>query len=503
MIQFIRNRSKFVLWAVVVVVVVFFSFWGTLGPDDLARVQKVGKLAGQPVTRDQFRSRLGEMELVMGLFSGMPFNMDMGRDFAVEQTWHRLMLMYEARVMGLRVSDREKGRILATHPMFRAEAGGFDTNRYERFVRETLPRYRVDQQRFDELLGEEILTRRTAALLTAGAHVPTPQVRHAAERLFAEATVWMVEFKADGSLAGAAPTEEELRAAFDSQQERFRSPERRRVEFVRFALKAQDRALADEERKKKFQQLGEAAVNFSVGLYGEEGKPQPNFGAEALKQQLAIEKTGWFTTEEPPAGIENAQDFAKAAFLLTPEQPHSDAVGGTNEVYVLKIEATEAPQPLAFEAVRDKITAELKQRKAVEAAFKTGGEARQKLADGLKQGRPIDELMASLGAHARKITGLVPASETQATDPAENQLRALVSRLDTGELSQIRSQGGSVSFAFVATRKPPANIADRLSAVRSRMLEERREQIMREWLAQFMRRPDTLLGGMQQQDGGG
>lgn len=501
MIQFIRNRSKFLLWAIVVIVVVFFSFWGTLGPDDLAGVRKVGRLAGQPVAWEQFRGRLNETELVLGLFSGMPMNMDMGREFAIEQTWHRLMLLHEAQGMGMRVDPREKGQLLASHPLFRGADGGFDAARFDRFVKDTLPRYRVGEQRFDDLLGEEILSRRTAALLTSGAHIPASAVREQAERLFGESAVWVAEFKGADFAAGAAPTDEEIRAAFDAQKERFQTPERRKVRFVRFALNEQDRKLPDEERQKRFQTVGEKAANFSVSLYDSDGNARKDFDALALKEGLSVEKSDWFT-QDGPAALENGDEFAKAAFLLNADAPNSDAVAGTNEVYVLTLEAVDQPKPKPLETVREEIVKELSQRKAIDAAFKAAGEARQKVEAALKAGKTADDAMRDLGARARKVEKVVPASDKEAGNPDEEQLRAWVSRLDTGELGQLRTQGNVVSFALLASRTPPADLDARLPVVRARMIEERRSLTMREWLAMFMRRPDTLLGGLEQGGGG-
>lgn len=497
MIQFIRNRSKFLLWIIVVIVVIFFSFWGTLGPDDIAGVRKIGRLAGQPVPWEQFRGRLDETRLVMGLFSGVPMDMDLGRDFVIEQTWHRLMLLHEARAMGMRVDAREKGQLLASHPLFQNGEGGFDAARFDRFVKDTLPRYRVGEQRFDELLGEEILSRRTAALLTSGAHIPASEVRRQAERLFGEATVWVAEFKAADFAAGATPTEEEVRAAFESQKERYQTPERRKVRFVRFALSPQDRKLPEEERQKKFQAVGEKAVNFAVSLYDADGNAIKDFDGLALKSGLSVERSDWFTGEGPGA-IENGDEFAKAAFLLNPDQPNSDAVAGTNEVYVLTLESVEQPKPKAIEAVRDEIVKELQQRKAIEAAFKAAGEARKQVEAAVKAGKPADAAFGELGARARKVEKVVPATEKEAAGPDEEQMRAWVSRLDTGELAQLRTQGDTVVFACLASRTPPADLENRLPMVRANMIQERRSMAMREWLAMFMRRPDTLLGGLQQ-----
>lgn len=497
MIQFIRNRSKFLLWAIVVIVVVFFSFWGTLGPDDIAGVRKIGQLAGQPVPWEQFRGRLNETRLVLSLFSGMPMDMDLGRDFAIEQTWHRLMLLHEAQAMGMRVDPKEKGQLLASHPMFRNGEGNFDAARLDRFVKETLPRFRVGEQRFEDLLGEEIVSRRTAALLTSGAHIPASEVRRQTERLFGEATAWFAEYKAGEFAAGVAPTEEEVRASFESQKERFQTPERRKVRFVRFALGAQDRKLPEEDRQKKFQAIGERAVNFAVSLYDPDGNAIKDFDGLALKAGLSVERSDWFAGEGP-ASIESGDEFAKAAFLLNPDQPNSDAIPGTNEVYVLTLEAVEQPKPRAIEAVRDQIVKELSQRKAIEAAFQAATEARQKVEAALKAGKSAEEAMRELGARARKVEKIVPASDKEAANPDEEQMRSWVSRLDTGELGQLRTQGDTVVFAYLASRTPPADIEGRLPMVRANMIQERRSMAMREWLAIFMRRPDTLLGGLQQ-----
>lgn len=500
MIQFIRNRSKFVLWAVVVVVVVFFSFWGTLGPDDLAGVRKIGRLAGRPVAWEQFKGRMAETDLVLGLFSGIPMNMDMGRDFTIEQTWHRLMLLHEAEQIGMRVDATEKGQLLVSHPMFSTQDGKFDQARFESFVKDTLPRYRVGEQRFDELLGEEILSRRMATLLTVGSHVPTAKVRQNAERLFGSATVWIAQFSAS-EFAAAAPAEEEIKSAFESQRERFQTPERRKVRLVRFRLPENEQKLPEEEFEKKFHSLGEKAVGFSVSLYDSDGNPRKDFDAIAAKNGLAVEKTDWFT-QEGPAGLQNPETIGKAAFLLNEEQPNSDAISGTNEVYVMTLEGVQPRQPKPLDAVRAEIVKDIQQRKAIDAAFKAAGDARQKVEETVRQGKTADEAMAALGPKARKVENVIPSAEDKGADAENAQLRAWVSRLETGELSQLRTQGDAVSFALLAGRTPPVDLEARLPGVRSQMLQERRSLAMREWLAMFMRRPDTLLGGMQQRGEG-
>lgn len=228
------------------------------------------------------------------------------------------------------------------------------------------------------------------------------------------------------------PTDEELRAAFESRRAQFERQERRTVEQALVQTREKAEALAAKWREG----ADLAAVNTAAQADG--------------GQALSL-------GEVDRAGLP-VPELADAAFALQDSavsQPVQSAFGW----HVLKVTGITPGETASFESVRDQVLAEVRRERAADLAY----ERANQVEDALAAGTPLAEVAPRFGLALAEVTvdaaGNSPDG-TQAALPLDGPARDIALRAvfaaQQGQQPRLAEAGQTALFAFDLKEVTPA-----------------------------------------------
>ena len=92
--------------------------------------------------------------------------------------------------------------------------------------------------------------------------------------------------------------------------------------------------MSGKERIEALQKLADRATDFTQALLEKDA----DFKQAAAKSQLPVHETGEFTAAEPDPQLKGDQQLVAAAFKLSAQEPHSDAVQVADGFYILHLD---------------------------------------------------------------------------------------------------------------------------------------------------------------------
>ncbi len=410
----------------------------------------IAKVEGGDITADEVRQTARQM-----LQQQMPqggANMGMLLPFfaqrAAEQLITRQALLAEAGRMGLRVTPEEvkdelqHGRYAAT---FFPGGNFIGETEYE----DMLLRANLTPVKFEEAVGNDILLMKLQAFISGSASVSETEIREQFIKQNSKVKFDYALLKQDDLRKGLHPTEEELKAFYESHKAGYANsiPEKRKIKYAvvdtaklepAVQVTPDDlRSYFDQHRDqyRTPEQVKVSHILIKTPLPGPDGKVDEKGVAEAqhraedllkqLKGGASLEDLAKKYSEDPGSAkqggslgwIGKAQtvpEFEKAAFSL-PKGQISDLVKSSYGFHIIRVDDKHDAQVKSLDEVKGDIEPILKHQKAQQVA--------QKKAEGLlKQARDkgLDAAAAAIGTSvitsdffSRRdlLPGLGPASQ--------------------------------------------------------------------------------------------
>lgn len=412
----------------------------------------------------------------------------------VDQLIYTRLLEYEAKRIGLRVTDEERAKRIKDMLPTAFDGGRFIS--LERYTQEVQLRTGLTVPEFEEevhkILLQEKFTRLISDGLTATPDEIELEFRRRNEKVKLEYAVLKPEemqaqvTASDGDLSvyfeknkaryqvaerrsaryilldlnamGAAPTDAELRPFYDEHIERFRVQDRSRVSHILLKTVGKTDAELVEIQKKAADILKQArrpGAKFDelARKYSEDDTTKPKSG-----------DLNWIVRGQ------TVPEFETAAFTLPPGTV-SDLVKTQYGFHILKVAERETAHTRTFEEVRNEIfpvvAAEKSQRIAEQQA--------DKLAAGVRQSsrRPLDEIAREFKLPVREIPPVAQGEVAGELGPAPEMVESLF-RIQKDQLGgPLRIERGYV--VFVLKDIQPAHQGT-LAEVRGRVLDDYRRE---------------------------
>ena len=155
---------------------------------------------------------------------------------------------------------------------------------------------------------------------------------------------------------------------YDAHKAELKSDEKRKVEFVQLTLNEEQKKLAGKERIEALQKLADRATDVTQALL-EKGA---DFKQVAAKFQLPVRETGDFSAAEPDQQLKGDPQLGAAAFKLSAQEPHSDAVQVADGFFILHLIGKTEARPLTLEEAKPKIVDALKKARTREVMSTKG-----------------------------------------------------------------------------------------------------------------------------------
>lgn len=399
----------------------------------------------------------------------------------------RTLLTQFAGDLGIAVSDASLSREITANPEFQVD-GAFDEDRF----RATLASAGFSPLSYQErVAADERLTQVTGAIADT-ALVADREVRDAARVLLQRRDIAYLPVLSEPFIAAVELADEEIEARYESELDRYHTPETVDVEYVRlsFAAVMAEQDITEAELRTAFDEAerdrlaaGDTARRRGAHILLEVGDERSEEEAVALLNATRAEvEAGADFADKARALSEDAgsaaaggdlglaerdafvEPFANALWELEPGTMSAPVVTefGVHLITLLEIEAVPAP---TFEASRDTLAETVKRQRAAE-----GFDERLRLMDEIafEESDTLAGISETMGLAIAATAGITrDAGEGPFTDAALRQALFQPDVLVEGYNSPAIRVGEDAVVARVATRHPPAE----------RPLDEVREEI--------------------------
>jgi hypothetical protein len=462
--------------------------YGAIGRDHFARIydRNVSILEAQQSARLlSLAQALGMSDFVATMTAGAGADQNQA---AVQFIVNLLVLRHEAERLGLRPSAAEVAEVVRKLPAFQG-ASGFDINKFNDLVQNGLAPLGLSEEHIEQLVRDQISLTEIQKLLAAGVSLPKSELDENFQRGYDKFYVSVIRFRSADFDKDIKISDEDVQKYYDAHKAELKTEEKRKVEFVQLTLNEEEKKLAGKERIEALQKLADRATDFTQALL-EKGA---DFKQAATKLQLPVHETGEFTAAEPDPQLKGDRQLGVAAFKLSPEEPHSDAVQVADGFYILHLTGKTEARPLTAEEAKPKIVDALKKARARELISTKGAELVQQLREAKQSGQPLEAVIEKAGVKPEKLPAfslIEEESEKSEGDEQKKQspellmVKQAVVLLNPGDVTDFVPSGTDGFIAILEKREPLGDAAagEKKAAFEKRMLENKERIVLVEWL---------------------
>jgi hypothetical protein len=503
MITILRKHHRW-LMIVIAILAVPFVFYFNKTDFGAQRSTDLGRIYDRPITQVEFtrHARLLNLAQALGLNLGndlMMANPQSESEMYVEFTWNRLVLLHEAERLGIHPSSSEITAFVKTLPRFKGDAG-FDINKYTEFTKTMLPTLGFNEAQIEEVVSDQLSLTRVKELLGTGVQVPESESKENYERAYGKMDVAVVRLREEDFQKDAKISDEDVAKYYEAHKEQLKSEEKRKVEFVAFALSEEEKKLTGKDRKDPLQKVADRANDFTQALLEKDAK----FEEIASRFQTPVTATEEFTTAAPDPKLAANPQLTQYAFQLTAQAPFSDPIQGPDGFYVLHLLASTESHPLTLEEAKPKIAETLKSERARELLTHKGAEIARQLREALKSGTPLEKVAEQNGLKLERISSVslaeLPTPDKPKLEKPKDEapdlpmIKSTVSGLNPGEVTDFVpvAQGGVVAVLEKRAPADPSGYAEAKTQFETRYLFQRRGIAFIEWLRDRRREAGVL-----------
>ena len=486
MITFLHDKLKsllLILLGVVGISFIFFGNWTPHGGDPASA--KVGQIAGRKLTLNDFIAAQRQTVLDMTLQSGRIPSTEQGA-FINLQTWLRLLQLQAVKAAQLETQPDQLVEAIKENPLFRKD-NKYDPELFQKFSANFLSPQGFSGDRFNQAVADQVRIRQLLNALSSTATILPNEAENRLQHLFGPVEAQVIRWDAS-KLNPPEPTQADLESFFKANEAEFAVAPRRTVDVVEITASG-----TTEEAKK---QAGEAAFAFTSQFFNlPEGKSRPDFAAAATQAKLAVRTLGPFTPKDNPFQGENDPRLVMAAFSLTSADPVSDFLPSKNGYLVLHLREE---QPGRSRTLAE-ITPEVRSRWQEQARLQMMAQQAKNFSDranaALAAGQKWEDITKAFALSPEKLPVFAPADEKPLTFPDADRIRPAVTLLEPNRVGGFaRTANGGLSVYLVKRDPAPASVVGTtLPKISAQLLNQRRGQIIRDWLTGAATQPGNEL----------
>jgi len=489
MMKLLRKHRDWLMIVIAILAIPFVFYfvqrpdYGAIGRDHFARIydRNVSVLEAQQLARLlSLAQALGMSDFVRTLMSAARTQDDV--------IINLLVLRHEADRLGLRPNASEIADVVRKLPTFQGESG-FDINKFNDFVQNALAPLGLTEDHIEQLVRDQISLNEIQKLLAAGVSLPKSELDENFQRGYDKLYVNVIRFHSGDFDKDIKISDEDVQKYYDAHKAELKSDEKRKVEFVQLTLNEEQKKLTGKERIEALQKLADRATDFTQALL-EKGA---DFKQAAAKFQLPVHETGEFSAAEPDPQLKADQQLGAAAFKLSAQEPHSDAIQVADGFFILHLIGKTEARPLTLEEAKPKIVDALKKTRTRELMSTKGTELVQQLREAKKSSQPLDAVIAKAGVKPEKLPAFsLIDEEAEKSDGNEQKkqspelltIKEAVALLNTGDVTDFVPSGTDGLIAILEKREAlgEASSGEKKAAFEKRILENKERIVLIEWL---------------------
>jgi PPIC-type PPIASE domain/SurA N-terminal domain len=491
MMKLLRRHRDWLMIVIAILAIPFIFYfvqrpdYGAIGRDQFARIydRNVSMLEAQQFARLlNLAQILGMSDFVGTMTAGAGMDQNQG---AVQFIVNLLVLRHEAERLGVSPSTSEIADAVRKLPGLQGDSG-FDINKFNDLVQNGLAPLGLAEEHIERLVRDQISLSEIQKLLAAGVSLPKSELDENFRRGYDKLYVSVIRFRSADFAKDVKITDEDVQKYYDAHKAELRSDEKRKVEFVQLTLNDEEKKLAGTARIEALQKLADRATDVTQALL-EKGA---DFKQAAAKFQLPVHETGEFTAAEPDPQLKGDSQLVAAAFKLSVQEPHSDAVQVADGFYILHLTGKTESRQLALEEAKPKIVDALNKTRERELMSTKGAEMVQQLREAEKSGQPPEAIIEKAGVKPEKLAAFSLIDE-EAEKKVEEQkkespelltIKNAVALLNPGDVTDLMPSGTDGVIAILEKREPLGEAAEKKTAFEKRILENKERIVVMEWL---------------------
>ncbi len=486
-----RHRDWLMIVIAILAIPFIFYFvqrpdYGAIGRDHFARIydRNISVLEAQQMAKLLSLAQalgMSDFAATMTAGAGMDPNQAAGQ-FIV----NLLVLRHEAGRLGLRPSASEVAEVVRKLPAFQGDSG-FDINKFNDLVQNGLAPLGLAEEHIEQLVRDQICLSEIQKLLAAGVSFPKSELDENFQRGYDKLYVNVIRFRSADFDKDVKINDEDVQKYYDAHKGELRSDEKRKVEFVQLTLNEEEKKLSGKERIEALQKLADRATDFTQALLEKDA----DFKQASAKSQLPVHGTGEFTAAEPDPQLKGDPQLVAAAFKLSVQEPHSDAVQVADGFYILHLTGKTEARPLALEEGKPKIVDALKKTRTRELMSTKGSEMVQQLREAKKSGQPLEAVIEKAGVKPEKLAAFSLIDEESEKSEGDQQkkqspelltIKDAVALLNPGDVTDFMPSGTDGLIAILEKREPLGEASEKKAAFEKRILENKERIVVVEWL---------------------
>src|SRR5215471_12781722 len=494
MLQAIRSRAgSYVVKVLFALLILTFGIWGigdifrNRGSDTI-----VAMVGDHAISAEELQTAMRRALEQLSARFGSAIDLEQAKKLGlVDQTLTQLidrnLIDQEIARLKLDVSDDLIRNVITANPSFRGSDGRFERSLFNA----VLAANNLTEDQYVALLRRDIPRNDLLHAVTAGVAVPPPIVDLLYEYRNEKRTADIVSLPTAGVSDVGQPSENELKAFYESHQDLFRAPEYRGFTLVSLdpADIAKDIEIPEAKLKEEYDQrqeelqIPERRDVEQILASSEEKAKEAEAALAAGKDWREVATTiagqdadtidlGLMRREEMPSAL------GEVAFELPLNKP-SDPVKTPLGWHILRVVKIEPPITQTFDEAKPKLEAELARQEAVDRIYKVANKVDDALAGG-----------ATLGDAAEKFglkTTAVEAVDVGGHDPKDKPVTLPVSAGDVLKLAFATQEGQTSRVTETADGAIFALHIDKIMPSQVRPLDEVKDKAVEAWQAERKR----------------
>lgn len=509
-----------------------------------------GKLDGKLVSRDEFTRNYFNTYMSAVLSVGRRFDIDDELDVQIrEAAWRRLVAIREAGRMGIGATDEEVLATIQSHPGFSVD-GRFREDAYIAFVQNMLAPMGFTSAQFEEHVRQEIILQKLQRVIQQAVLVPPFEIARTFRSLTDTFDVQYAIISPADVEKSVKVTADDARALYLSNPAAFTIPPQVRVKYVEIPVEKFladavvtnemdalgyydehiDEYVVTNEVTVKRTEIGEngelvevdvttnrpetlgfdvvktnilealtliaaqgkaqdTAVDFVVSLAPDRQGNAPSFEDAAARANLEVKTLAPFGLRDEVPGIDAGMAFNAAAFALNPnpEEYFSDAIVGSNFVYVIGLDQKIDARVPEFAEVEELAMTAAREKALEDALAQQAQKVRDAAVEAVAKGGTFKAAAGKFDLEVKETGDFTVAEGLETNEYSEILVRGVLPR-NQGEVTDPLYFEDGVVIGFIAKRVPgDASVLASISPqIRDTVRQQRTRILFEDWQAHLL-----------------
>jgi hypothetical protein len=430
------------------------------------------------------------------MMRGNMTNQDLNRFIA-----NRLILQNAMTTMGIYASEEKITETLKKSPIF-APKGKYDQAAYSLFVDKRLGRLGMTEKDLRALIRESLCLNKLVAIVGGGLTPSRTAIQDLLDAQNQTVTLTEIVLNRDDFVEKEKPTEEEIKAYWESHQDAYKTEEQRRISYILIDLpkelkdKKDTSAKTDKEKAAETKTSAEKAEKIRLATRDLAKEIQATYqdilDSASQKKPLALKaiatarnhtlvQTKLFTKTSLPKelagfhlrGSSNRnRAISEDIFNITNAKNDYDRVSpplpvGEHAYIIFLLDEVIEPVLLDYAAAHDKARAKLIGENATKKVKQAAKDQRTAILELMKAGKSFDEAAKEKGLTPVQVGPYSLHGTLPKNEPSARQLHTMASGLNPGDVSETIDENDRSLFFYLVKRELEDTEANKLQLDRA------------------------------------